>query len=278
MNNALYRNNPPYVNFNLFERRHALSKREIEKLLGQLRRYRNEYQLWSSNSVKNTIKNLENNLLHESKFGKKVVTQQNILLGRSRLKRVGKQGYRKAPFTASNLIQSRRRLRHISPKKQTLANYALNKLMKQGRVANIPFDVFPTGALRRAISSKPRMGITRANVRTKKTNLNTVKNFKHYINLVRNSNNFYRMANNNNGNGNRNFTSMFNESFGSYRNKYGLNSDQEKKLRSAIRKITYRAEPIGQTGPFMTKLREKYKKRRFLNARNIAKLIIVIKK
>lgn len=269
MNNGLYRNNPPYVNFNLYERRNTLRKNELEKLLRQLRRYRNEYHLGSSKNVRNTLQNLENNLLRESKFGRKGVTRENILKAKTRLRRVHR-GYRMTPFSSSNLKSVQ--LRHVSPvsaAKKSLANLTFNKLVKQGRLGNIPLNVLPRGTLMRGITS-PRMGITGLNLRIGKTNLNTVRNFKNYINLLRNSHN-YNTSNINN----QNIARMFRTTLAAYRNKYGLTVEQERKLKLAVVKIT---RFPNNKNPFLVKLRQKYLKKGFLNAKNIARLMIAVKK
>ena len=272
MNNALYRDNPPFVNFDLYHRRNSLNKGDLERLLSQLRRYRNEYRLAGSRTVQNTIKNLESNLVRKSTAGSRAITRENLIKGRSRLRRVPvTKTYRRAPFSASNLQKAKAKLRHSranSPAKK-LANISLRKIIQTGRGGNVPWHVVPSGSIRRAMTS-PK--ITRTNVRTGRTNLNTVRNFKTYVNLVKNSHEYFSRLNNENEN---NLNRILQNSLGFYRNKYGLTPEQDQRLYSAVLKIVKTPKPGMST--FLTKMREKYLKKGFLNAKDVSSLLTKLK-
>ena len=269
MNNVLYMNNPPFVNLNLYHRRNSLTKSNTERLLGQLRRYRDEYRLSGSRVVSNAIKNLENSLVRKSQTGSRQVTRENLLKARSRLRRVPRTTtYRKAPFSASNLQKAKAKLRPTTSTRrsppQKLANLTLRKLIGTGRGANVPWHIIPTGSLRRALS-KPK--ITQANVRTGKTNMNIVKNFKSYMNLVKNVQEYASGINNNGGNLNR--------FLNAYRNKYGLTPQQDQRLYGTILKIARFPKP--EMSRQLVKMREKYLKKGFLNAKDVGFLMKRIK-
>lgn len=271
MNDALYMNNPPYVNINLYHRRNSLTKSNIERLLGQLHRYRNEYRLAGSRVVSNTIKNLENSLVRASISGSRQVTRENLLKGRSRLRRVRKPSYRKAPFSASNLQKAKANLHPTSTRSpQKLANIALRKLVRTGRGANVPWHAIPSGSLRGALS-KPK--ITQANVRVGKTNMNIVKNFKSYMNLVKNAHEYASGINTNNGD--QNLNRIFQSSLNSYRDKFGLTREQDQRLYGTVLKIARFPKPgMSRT---LVQMREKYLKKGFLNAKDVGFLMKKIK-
>ena len=265
MNNVLYRNNPPFVNLNLYHRRNSLTKSNTERLLRQLRKYRDEYRLAGSRVVSNTIKNLENSLVRSSVSGPRTVTRENLLKARSRLK----PSYRRTPFSASNLQKAKANLtRRKSPQTTKLANLTLRKLIGTGKGANVPWHIIPTGSLRRALS-KPK--ITQANVRVGKTNMNIVKNFKSYMNLVKNAQEYASGNNNNSGNLNR----MFRNSLNSYRNRYGLTPEQGQRIYSTVLKIARFPKP-GMSRS-LVKMREKYLKTGFLNAKDVGFIMNRIK-
>lgn len=277
MNDVLYMNNPPYVNMNLYHRRrNSLTKSNIERLLGQLRRYRNEYRLAGSRVVSNTIKNLENSLIRAAISGSRQVTRENLLKARSRLRLVPKQNYRKAPFSASNLQKAKAKLRPTYTRSpQKLANLALRKLVRTGRGANVPWHMVPKGSLRRALS-KPK--ITQANVRVGKTNLNIVKNFKSYMNLVKNAQEYASGINtnsNSNSNSNINVNRIFRNALNAYRNRYGLTPEQDQRLYVTVLKIARFPKPgMSRT---LVKMREKYLKKGFLNAKDVGFIMKKIK-
>lgn len=244
MNDALYRNNPPYVNMNLYHGRNSLNKRDLERLLGQLRRYRNEYRLAGSRVVSNTIKNLEKSLLLLARSGSRRITRENLLKARSRLKHVPSPHtiYRKAPFSASNLQKAKAKLRPTSYTKssQKLANLTLRKLIESGRGANVPWHMVPTGSLRKSLS-KPR--ITRANLGVGQKNMNIVRNFKYYLN--ENTVNYFAT-------------------------KYGLTPEQNLRLYRTVLNIQF---PEPGTNRRLVELHKKYMKKGSFTARDVWRIL-----
>lgn len=269
LENALYRNNPNYVNMNLFTRRNSLTKPELEKLLGQMRRYRNEYRLHSSQALTNLLLNLEENYIKKSRAGS--VRWQNLVLAKSRLRKTPAPMYRRAPFTAANLQSAKAKLRPVSTRSRSpsLANLALAQMIKTGRGANVPMNILPPGSIRRVV---PKSKISETNLAFGKKRLDLVKNFKAYMAAVRNAKRFAETKETVNRNVRNYVEGVFQAVLNSYRVKYGLKPDEAQLLYSSVLKIMNDTKNYPRQ-PFLMGIRNKYRKYGFLSQKDVESLI-----
>lgn len=297
--NALYKNKYEEgvrhnVNMNALNNYYSgrrLSKDRLRSLITSLEKYRNQYN--PSQSVKNFIKNMKEelslNVRNEGKRALPRITRENILLGKSRLRRKFPEGTAlkfssgnipehivggrpRVPFTAGNLQSQKVRLmsrRRSPPRPRSLAATALFQAMSQGRAVS-PL-LLPSGLVTSALKGKGR--VTPANVSVKKTNLKMVREFKNYVELAKRAREFASSSNSLNAN----IEQAYQRNLNSYRTKFRLKGKKNAELLYKIVLLTTGSNR-SLSNPFYIQLRNEYKKYGFFKASTIAKILRTIKK
>ncbi len=295
--NALYMNYGRHnVNMNALNNYYngmRIPANKLRGLITSLEKYRNQHN--PSNSVKNFIKNMKEELSltvrNEGKRALPRITRENILLGKSRLRRRFPEGTilkfspknipghittgrRRVPFSVENLKTQKARLRPVvrkSPPK-SLAATALFQAMRQGKSPNM--INLPPKLVTSALKGKGR--VTPANFSVGKTNLKMVREFKNYIDLVKRAREFAR--NSQSGDPIDDLLMQeFQTRLNSYRKKFKLRGAKNAQLLyNTILLVVSSNRPFRT--PFYTMLRAEYKKYGFFKASTIAKILRTIKK